>query len=69
MKAHLMHRDRDFDASAEVAPTAAAMIEDLGLDGVLDAMAAGDDLLREVARRALLAGLTEVAAVEYLYVF
>jgi hypothetical protein len=65
MKAYLMHPDRDFAAPEEVSPTDAAMIEDLGLEGVLAAMADGDELIREVARRAFLAGLTDAEEVRY----
>ncbi|HVV88880.1 MAG TPA: hypothetical protein VHB53_00165 [Solirubrobacterales bacterium] len=65
MKAYLMHRDRDFAAPEEASPTQEAMIEDLGLEGVLAAMADGDELIREVSRRALLAGLPDTDEVGY----
>lgn len=65
MKAYLMHRDRDFAAPEEASPTQRAMIEDLGLEGVLAAMAGDDQLIHEVSRRALLAGLTEADEVRY----
>lgn len=65
MKAHLLHRDRDFDSPKAHSATDLAVIEDLGLAGVVAAMAAGDELIAEVARRALLDGLTAVEEVEY----
>jgi DNA mismatch repair ATPase MutS len=65
MKAHLMHRDRDFSAPAEFSEARRAMIEDLGLEGVFAAMADGDAFLLEVARRGVMASLTEVDEIEY----
>ncbi|HVW46763.1 MAG TPA: hypothetical protein VHA76_06910 [Solirubrobacterales bacterium] len=65
MKARLLHRGRDFSSPEEVSATDRAVIEDLGLDGVVDAMAAGDDLIAAVAQRALLDGLTETEDVHY----
>ncbi len=56
MKPLLMHRDRDFEA--QPAPwNEGALTQDLALDTLLDTMARGDKLVRDVARIALLAGL------------
>ncbi len=60
-----MFRDRDFDAKAGLPAAAAALTQDLGLDALLDAMAAGDEFLRGVARQAVLAGLEEPAQIAY----
>jgi hypothetical protein len=65
MKAHLMHRDRDFDLEAPLPGRSEALVEDLELDVLLDAMAAGDEFLRDVARQALLQSLAEPEAVAY----
>lgn len=65
MKAHLMHRDADFDRRRPAPAQASAAIADLGLDSVLDAMAGGDTFLREVARSALLAPLADPAAIAW----
>ncbi len=56
MKAHLMHKDRDFDPDQELPPNAEALTQDLGLGAVLAAMAQEDDFLLGVAERALLCG-------------
>ena len=45
-----MHRDRDFDPSAELPANEQALTQDLELDTLLDAMAAGDEFLFEVAQ-------------------
>ncbi len=57
MKAYLMHRAKDFDLDAPFVPLAEALAQDLGLDVLLDAMADGDEFLREVAKKALLQSL------------
>jgi len=56
MKAFLMHADRDFDLKAPLPWNAEALVQDLELDTLLDAMADGDEFLREVARVTLLIG-------------
>jgi len=65
MKAFLMHRDRDFDLEQPLPPNAEALEQDLELGTILDAMARGDDFLREVARRTLLTGLADADAIRY----
>jgi hypothetical protein len=65
MKAHLMHRDRDFDLEQQLPPNAEALIADLELDPLLSAMAAGEQFLYDVARSAMLAGLDDPAAIRY----
>jgi hypothetical protein len=65
MKAFLMHADHDFDLERELPPNAGDLIQDLELGTLLDAMAGGDTFLRDVAKRAVLAGLTDPAAITY----
>lgn len=65
MKAFLMHADRDFDTEGELPANHKALTEDLELTPLLNAMAAGDPLLFEVAGRALLQSLTEPDAIAY----
>ena len=65
MKAFLMHRDRDFDLKGSRQPHEAALTQDLELSMVFDAMAAGDEFLREVARKAVLTSLQEPEAILY----
>lgn len=60
-----MHTGQDFDLDGEPPPQADALTQDLELGAVLDAMAAGDDFLRAVAQRALLASLTDPEAIVY----
>jgi DNA mismatch repair ATPase MutS len=71
MKAHLMGRDRDFDLRPEdvarypyrqtvlpkFLPNQDAVIQDLELDTLFNAMAGSDRFLLEVARQAILTGL------------
>jgi hypothetical protein len=65
MKVYLMHRDRDLDLEPPLPANAEALIQDLELDTLLDAMARGDDYLRELARKCLLSGLTDPDAIRY----
>ncbi|WIV59141.1 MutS-related protein [Amycolatopsis nalaikhensis] len=65
MKVFLLHRGTDVDLDAPPPPNERNLIADLDLDTLLDAMAAGDELLRDVARKVLLAGLTDPDAIVY----
>jgi hypothetical protein len=65
MKARLMYSDRDFDPQAPLPSSAAALVQDLELDTIFDAMASGDAFLRDVARRAALASLGDVEVIRY----
>ena len=65
MKVYLTHRDRDLELEQPLPANAEALIQDLELDTLLDAMARGDDYLRELARKCLLLGLTEPEAIRY----
>jgi len=65
MKAHLMYIDADFDLEAPQGPQEPDVIQDLGLDVLLDAMADGDDFLRRVATRGLLDSLTTPEQIAY----
>ena len=65
MKAFLMFRERDFDLAQELPPQAEDLVRDLGLAAVFEAMAAGDQFLIEVARKAVLSSLRDVDAVHY----
>ncbi len=56
MKAFLMNADRDFDLKAPLPWNSEALVQDLELDTLFDAMADGDEFLHEVARVALLTG-------------
>lgn len=65
MKVHLMYRDRDADPQAPLPAHESDLTQDLGLDPLLDAMAAGDKYLREVAQRTLLSPLTDPEQIVY----
>jgi MutS domain V len=56
MKVRLLHRDRDFDLRQPAPWNAGALVQDLALGTLLDAMAGEDRLVRDVARAVLLAG-------------
>lgn len=53
MKVFLLYPDRDFNLKAELPPQSEALIQDLGIDILLDAMAQGDSFLRAVAKQVL----------------
>jgi hypothetical protein len=65
VKARLLYPDQDFDFSADLPAASADLIQDLELGTVLDAMAAGDKFLRDIARRVLLTSLTAPETIRY----
>ncbi|MGC2201402.1 MAG: DNA mismatch repair protein MutS, partial [Stellaceae bacterium] len=65
LKARLMHRERDFDVGSEAPPGSEDVVQDLTLAVLFEAMAGGDGFLLEIARKAVLSGLNDVAAVLY----
>ncbi len=66
MKVFLMYRDRDFDPKQEPPANQAALVQDLELDTLFDAMARGDKFLYGVARTAVLTGLdNDLDAIRY----
>jgi len=58
MKAFLMFRDRDFDPQQESLPHEQALIQDLELDTLFNAMALGDKFLFDVAQKAVLSSVS-----------
>jgi hypothetical protein len=65
MKVHLMYRDQDFDIAAPSPPLEAALIQDLDLTALFDAMAGGDEWLGPIVKKAVLTSLTDVPAIRY----
>jgi MutS domain V len=65
MKAFLMYPDRDFDAGADLPDGADALVEDLGLRTLFQAMSGGDEFLYTVAERAVLTSLDDPQAIVY----
>ncbi len=65
MKAFLMCRDRDIDSAHELSASEQALIQDLELDTLWAAMAAGDDFLLGTARQTVLHSLPSAEAITY----
>jgi hypothetical protein len=57
MKAFLMYRDQDFDFQCQLPWNEQALIQDLELNTLFNAMSLGDAFLFEVAKKAVLCGL------------
>jgi hypothetical protein len=60
-----MYIDRDFDQKGEISPNEAALTQDLELDTLFGAMAAGDKFLLEVVKKGVLTSLDEPGAILY----
>ncbi len=65
MKAFLMYQDRDFSPAERPCPNAGDLEQDLELDTLFKAMAAGDDYLLKVARAAVLQSIGQPDAILY----
>lgn len=65
MKAHLLYRDGDFDVEQPLPPNHEDLVQDLELETLFAAMANGDTFLFDVARTAVLCGLTDPDAIGY----
>lgn len=65
MNVYLMFPNRDFAPRQPLPPNADALIQDLELDILFDAMARGDDYLFSVAKQALLSSLDSPADILY----
>ena len=57
MKAFLMYKDQDFNMKRKLPSNEQALVQDLGLETLFNAMARGDTLLYEVAKSAVLSGV------------
>lgn len=65
MKAFLMYPDRDFDGQWKALWNEQNLIQDLELNALFNAMAAGDPFVHEVAKRAVLSSVREVETILY----
>ncbi|MGB0094289.1 MAG: hypothetical protein WBP81_17390 [Solirubrobacteraceae bacterium] len=65
MKTFLMHRDRDFQLQHELPANEESLTQDLELNTLFATMAAGDQLLFEIAKRALLLSLADPDSIAY----
>jgi DNA mismatch repair ATPase MutS len=59
MKTFLLYRDHDFDLQQQLPPGAEAVIQDLELHTLFNAMALGDNVLLEVAKKVVLCGSSQ----------
>jgi DNA mismatch repair ATPase MutS len=65
MKAFLMYKDQDFDLQQQLPWNAQALVQDLELNTLFNAMALGDHLLFEVAKTAVLSSLNDLDSIHY----
>src|SRR5215831_1440550 len=65
MKAFLLYRDRDFDPEEPLPANEAALIQDLELTILFDAMAGDDRFIRDVVTRIVLTGLRDSETILY----
>jgi hypothetical protein len=65
MKVHLMHPDRDFALRSELSDHEQALVQDLELVTLWNAMAAGDSFVFEVSKAGLLDSLQQPDAIVY----
>jgi DNA mismatch repair ATPase MutS len=65
MKVFLMYKDRDLDLEQPLPVNQRALIQDLELETLIDAMASGDWFLRGVARKVVLSSLRDPEAIRY----
>lgn len=65
MKVFLLYRDVDFDPSQKLPLHSAALVQDLEMNHLFDAMAVGDPFLLDVAKKLLLLSLVQPADILY----
>jgi hypothetical protein len=65
MKVFLMHRNKDFDPEALLPSNEKALIQDLELETLFQAMSKGDRFLYDIAKKAILIGLRDEDSILY----
>jgi DNA mismatch repair ATPase MutS len=65
MKAFLLYRDQDFDLQRKLPPNEQALIQDLELNTLFNAMALGDAFLLDVAKKVILSSVTDLDSILY----
>ncbi len=65
MKVHLMYPDRDFEPNQNLPSNEAALIQDLELNTLFEAMAQGDKYLFDVVRQVVLSSLDSPEIIRY----
>lgn len=65
MKVLLMHRGKDFDTDAALPVTTKELVQDLELEILFESMGGDDRFLYDIAKKALLKGLSEPDSIRY----
>ncbi len=66
MKTFLMYKDRDFNLQQKLPANEEALMQDLELETLFNAMALGDEFLFEVAKKAVIGGMnTDLETIRY----
>ena len=65
MKAFLMYPDRDFDPKQKLPWNEQALMQDLELNTLFEAMTLGDEFLYAVSKQAVLVGLSDPDTIRY----
>lgn len=65
MKVFLLFPDRDFDPEQKLPYHPDELVQDLGLEALFEAMAAGDKFLYDIARQVVLSPLTDLDVIRY----
>jgi hypothetical protein len=66
MKTFLMYKDRDFNLQQKLPANEEALMQDLELETLFNAMALGDAFLFEVAKKAVVGGMnTDLETIRY----
>jgi hypothetical protein len=65
VKVFLMYPDRDFDPDQKLPPNEGALIQDLELNTLFEAMALGDRFLFKTARQAIMSSLRDPDTIRY----
>ncbi|MEJ2078609.1 MAG: DNA mismatch repair protein MutS, partial [Acidobacteriota bacterium] len=66
MKTFLMYKDRDFNLQQKLPANEEALMQDLELETLFNAMALGDEFLFEVAKKTVIGGMnTDLGTIRY----
>ena len=65
MKVFLMYKDQDFDLQGQLPSNEKALVQDLELNTLFNAMALGDEFLLKIIREAVLSSLNDPNAIRY----
>ncbi|WP_231293826.1 hypothetical protein [Thermoanaerobacterium thermosaccharolyticum] len=65
MKTLLLYKNRNFDMNQELPWNEQILVQDLGLNVVIDVMAQGDEFLYDVAYKVILTSLNDIDEILY----